>query len=1167
MAKRRRPGSTKTGADPMNGTNRYSIRILLAGIAVSAVACAVGWWFSRNVRLGFAASGLAVVLAVLAVMWMVKVYRKNLQAREGVVTPNAEALLASAHPMIFSTTIEGVFTYVNHAAERTFAQRSTELVGKRQVQDFFAAGELDRVAQSLARLQPDLATSAIGISSFAFCIQSLLSLPPSKVRAVNFRISATTGKTIPATLYLSVLRNDAGDATGLLAVAVDQTHRVERQYALRESSERYRDLFDHAIDPIAVLDGDGRFIFANRQWKFCFGIDEVRFQKLPRIEELFDREVREQIEKLFERALNGETIDGNQVRTHRMDGRVLDLEISLSPRQKEKAIPTVRCTLRDVTVQKHRERRLALQLAVTQIVNQSASSQAAAIRILETLCLSLGWDVAILWQTLDAGERLQFQASWTSQEQQNEGYLQQAMISTQTAMLADEARRRNRAVWVEDFAAKDSRWNWHPALRFGLVSGWAVPIRVANHQSAVLELFSSQRIHEDQEMVAAVETILTTLGQMLARSREQDRADELHSRQRILLDTIADGICATDMEGTISLMNPAAARMLRVEAAEMMGTNLHELLHASKPGGEACGSDCALLAGMRQHKPTSAEAVVWRRDHSSFPAEFSLTPILENGRYSGAVISFRDVTQRFALDKLKDEFVSTVSHELRTPLTSIRGALGLLSSGILGQVNDKSANLLRIALSNSDRLVRLINDILDLERIQSGREPLSFRAVSFDEIVQQAIEGMQPVADAAGVQLIHDANAVQLKADPDRLLQVLTNLLSNAIKFSPAGATVSVTLRSGSNSVVLSVIDQGRGIPADKLDKIFDRFQQVDASDARQKGGSGLGLAICRTIVQQHGGNIWAERNAVCGSTFRVLLPYEPEPMETTESLPEEPLDFGTILIADAHARSRTALAAQLRRQGYRVLESATAQETLDALWEDAGATTPRELEAILLDASMSHLNGWEILPLLRQQGPAQQVPIVLLSTESPETSEELPDGAAGRIQKSGLEERLLSELARVLSVQGESARILVVEDDVDLARILADAFARSGIQVEQAHTRQDALLRCMSFRPQLIVLDLSLPDGDGFNVVDWLRQHDELAHLPLVVYSAREIPAHERSLLRLGPTQFLTKARVQPDQLESLVVTMLRRSRQRRESARLDAAIQHASAHSTSEE
>jgi signal transduction histidine kinase len=247
------------------------------------------------------------------------------------------------------------------------------------------------------------------------------------------------------------------------------------------------------------------------------------------------------------------------------------------------------------------------------------------------------------------------------------------------------------------------------------------------------------------------------------------------------------------------------------------------------------------------------------------------------------VLSFRDISSRYALDRLKDEFISTVSHELRTSLTAIRGALGLLSHGSLVTLNDKSANLLRIALANSERLLRLINDILDLERMQSGRDRLVFRKVQLAQIVRQSIDCMVPVAEAAGVQLIHDATQAEVAADPDRLLQVLTNLLSNAIKFSPKNSTVSVLMRPDPNGVTLSVVDPGRGIPADKLETVFGRFQQVDASDARQKGGTGLGLAICRTIVHQHSGRIWAERNPVRGTSFRVFLPYKPVPINTED--------------------------------------------------------------------------------------------------------------------------------------------------------------------------------------------------------------------------------------------------------------------------------------------
>ena len=253
-----------------------------------------------------------------------------------------------------------------------------------------------------------------------------------------------------------------------------------------------------------------------------------------------------------------------------------------------------------------------------------------------------------------------------------------------------------------------------------MVSGWAVPVRVGSKVLAVLEFYCHFRLREDREALAAVETAAASLGQMLARSHERGRAEELYRQQEILLDSVADGICGVDRHGLVSFANPAAARMLGAPAADLTGKPVHDLLHGAAAPSRQCKPDCPLRRARRTIRPRPAKIQSSAADGSSFPAEYVLTPILDQGRFSGSVLSFRDISQRYALDRLKDEFISTVSHELRTPLTSIRGALGLLSSGILGEVNDKAANLLRIALTNSDRLVRLINDILDLERIQSG---------------------------------------------------------------------------------------------------------------------------------------------------------------------------------------------------------------------------------------------------------------------------------------------------------------------------------------------------------------------------------------------------------------------------------------------------------------
>lgn len=532
-----------------------------------------------------------------------------------------------------------------------------------------------------------------------------------------------------------------------------------------------------------------------------------------------------------------------------------------------------------------REHRVALQLVVSEIVGESASPEVAAMRVLEALCVSQGWDAALRWEVNEEGNRLEFCSAWGAPGRRVDTLIQESMglKLTDTVDLAGRVWQDGRSAWVADLTSLPLSPRAQAARRHGMVSSCAIPVRVGNKVLAVLEFYCHFCLRENREAMAAVETVATSLGQMLARSHERGRAEKLYRQQEILLDSVADGIFGLDPNGLVSFANPAAVRLLGATASSLTGRPVHALLHHSAPSSSQCRDDCPLLRATAHMSATAGEDTIFRGDGSSFPVDYALTPILDDDHFSGSVLSFRDISQRYALDRLKNEFISTVSHELRTPLTSIRGALGLLSLDMRERVNEKSANLLRIALSNSDRLMSLINDILDLERLQSGLEPLVFHPVQLAQIVRQAIDGMQPVADAAGVQFIHDTTDVEIAANPERLLQVLTNLLSNAVKFSPPHSTVFIMLRPDTTGITLSVIDDGRGIPADKLESIFGRFQQVDASDSRQKGGTGLGLAICRTIVQQHTGRIWAERNPVRGSTFRIFLPYQPASLEAQE--------------------------------------------------------------------------------------------------------------------------------------------------------------------------------------------------------------------------------------------------------------------------------------------
>jgi PAS domain S-box-containing protein len=357
--------------------------------------------------------------------------------------------------------------------------------------------------------------------------------------------------------------------------------------------------------------------------------------------------------------------------------------------------------------------------------------------------------------------------------------------------------------------------------------------------------------------------------------------DLLSRRNRAILDSAGEGIFGLDRKGIATFINPAAARMLGWTVDELLGQDLHQRIHPNSPtlGPEEACDVCRGAADLSLLVDRSTEFC--KKDGSSISVDYTAQSIAsEDGAPAGVVVTFRDASERRAIERMKDEFVSTVSHELRTPLTSIRGALGILSSDQIDRASDKYQRMLTIATSNADRLVRLTNDILDLERIGSGKTVLACTFVEAHAVMRQTVEGIQAMADKAGVRLQVEPADASVWVDTDRIIQTLTNLVSNAIKFSPREATVRLTASMTSGHCLFRVSDQGRGIPADQLETIFERFQQVDASDSRDKGGTGLGLAICRSIVQSHGGEIWAESSLGSGSTFSFTIPTRvaPEP-------------------------------------------------------------------------------------------------------------------------------------------------------------------------------------------------------------------------------------------------------------------------------------------------
>ncbi len=378
------------------------------------------------------------------------------------------------------------------------------------------------------------------------------------------------------------------------------------------------------------------------------------------------------------------------------------------------------------------------------------------------------------------------------------------------------------------------------------------------------------------------------------RRQAETRTRESESRWQLLFENTNLAVVSMDTRGMIEAANPFFLRLTGYAEQEVIGKNWFTLFLPLRQISEQIKLFQSHLKNT--NFPATQNKILTKTGEEKV-INWNNT-LLRNaqGEVMGVTGIGEDVTERQAVEKLKDEFISIVSHELRTPLTSIRGSLGLLMAGVMDDDPTAMKRMIEIAAIDTERLVRLVNDILDLEKLEMGRISLIREWCDAADLVQRSAEVMASSAQAAGVTLEIVAPSIQIWVAPDRIIQTFTNLLSNAIKFSTSGGVVALRAeiideviletqneqnrshpplpqRLLSSHILFSVQDQGRGIPEDKLETIFGRFQQVDASDSRDQGGTGLGLAICKSIVQQHGGQIWAESIWGEGSTFFFALP------------------------------------------------------------------------------------------------------------------------------------------------------------------------------------------------------------------------------------------------------------------------------------------------------
>ena len=974
-------------------------------------------------------------------------------------------------------------------------------------------------------------------------ITDLNCLPPDQVQAEMRRakLEERTYFVFPHRLASGEIREvevysspiEIQDRTFLVSIIHDITERKQAERALHDSEERFRAIFEQASVGIALATPSGELLRVNQRYCEITGYPESELVG-RRVQDITHPDDREHNIEYLQQLMSGKmSTYATEKRYIRKDGQYRWVYISISRVCDSEHKPNYAlAVVEDISDRKATEAQLRDSEAKFRAFLESASE---AIIV-----------------TNAQGEIIVFNAK----AEDLFGYNRSEVFGRKIEYLMSPRYHSIHTHHRADYLTHPSKRSMGKSqdLYAKRQDGTEFPIEVGlstiQTKNGTFVIAFLTDITERQQ----AEHEIKRLNQKL-----ESQIRETETRYAQIVELAEEGIWVTDAQGNTTYINQAMARMLGYTEVEILG---HAIADFLTPGDNRFTSAASIP--LHQNQVHRQEVELRTKTGNNIWAYMSTSPVLDDqGNLLWSCALVYDITERKQAEKqlresnerislanaelaratrLKDEFLASMSHELRTPLNAILGLAEALQEEVYGSLTPKQRKSLATIEQSGKHLLDLINDILDLSKIESGKMSLSVSLVSVNSLCESSLTFIKQQAQQKNIRLdYHIAPGLsEIEVDERRIRQVLVNLLSNAVKFTPDGGKVSlqVTTDPDGEQLQLSVTDTGIGIAPENLDKLFKPFVQLDSSLSRRYAGTGLGLALVRRIVELQGGSIALESEVGKGSCFTVNLPWK-HPSRIEERLKQPKLMVGELppihkaLVVEDSDASANHIARYLGELGITVLIHPQGEGTIDAVQ----TFNP---DVIILDILLPHISGWEVLVQLKENSATQSIPVVVVSVvDDPTQALEL--GASDYLLKPVSRPQLQSVLSQLFTtppeihppvVEEQLPLILLAEDNEANIITLTDYLHSKGFRVVLARNGIEAVQQAQKYTPDLILMDIQMPEMDGLESTRQIRADRNLPRMPIIAVTALAMPGDREKCLAAGATEYMAK----PIRLKKLV-------------------------------